>query len=388
MISTILEKSRLNIAYVAEGRLHGFMADTTHILQTIDAYRELGHQVKLFARKGDLETASLKDKYDLTHNFGLSLIQGRDWPQPWRRMSRLLNSMAVAREVRRSSRFDLILGREVYVLGALYRSGTPIIVEAHEMISRFQRPIFRRIIKHSSFFRLIVISTSLQDDFLNAFPELHAEKVKVIPNGVPKSRVLCPSSPIETLGNPSFKRLKVGYVGALYPGKGLEIVLPLASAFPDLEFHIVGGRQSDIEYWRKDDLSRNVIFHGHVDRGKIFSYLDAFDIVLLPSQIAISSFSGAESEYGRWTSPMKLFDYMARGRPILASDLPGIRDVVDDEISALLVPPDDIGAWKQSLVRMRDDAPLRSRLGAAARASCEANFTTIARAESTLEGLF
>lgn len=383
-----MKDPRLNIAYVAEGRLNSFMADTTHILQTIDAYRELGHQVKLFARSGDLQPNTFNVKYGLEHNFSHDLIQGRDWPQPWRRISRLLNSLAIAREVRRSGSFDLILGREVYVLGALYRSGIPIIVEAHEMISRFQRPIFRRLIKHNSFFRLIVITTSLQDEFFLAFPELPAEKVKVVPNGVPKSRVLFPSSQVKMHDNRSMKRLKVGYVGALYQGKGMEIVLPLASAMPDLEFHIVGGRQSDVEFWRKDGASSNIIFHGHKERSKIFSYLDAFDIAILPSQIAIRSFSGAKTDYGRWTSPMKLFDYMARGLPILASDLPGIRDVVDDEISALLVPPDDIEAWKNALVRLRDDASLRSRLGAAARASCEANFTTIARAESTLEGLF
>src|SRR5690606_19885917 len=82
----------------------------------------------------------------------------------------------------------------------------------------------------------------------------------------------------------------------------------------------------------------------------------------------------------RYTSPLKLFEYLALGRAIVASDLPAIREVLTHDVDALLVPPGDAAALAAAIGRLADDAALRTRLGAAARARAAA-FTWAARAE-------
>ena len=66
-------------------------------------------------------------------------------------------------------------------------------------------------------------------------------------------------------------------------------------------------------------------------------------------------------------SPLKLFEYMAAGRAIVASDLPAWSDVVAHGETALLLPPDDVAAWSEAIDRLLSDSDLRERLGEIAR---------------------
>jgi len=83
-------------------------------------------------------------------------------------------------------------------------------------------------------------------------------------------------------------------------------------------------------------------------------------------------------------SPMKMFEYMAAGRPILSSDLPVIHEVLDEDM-AVFCPPEDLSAWKNKLSALQDDPAQRERLGQAARSAVKA-YTWRARAENALKG--
>jgi glycosyltransferase involved in cell wall biosynthesis len=92
----------------------------------------------------------------------------------------------------------------------------------------------------------------------------------------------------------------------------------------------------------------------------VADYLAAADVLLLPN-------SARSTLSARHTSPMKAFEYMAAGRAIVASDLPSIREIYEDEVDALLVPPDDPEAFSRAIRRLLEDESLGRRLGAAAR---------------------
>lgn len=71
-------------------------------------------------------------------------------------------------------------------------------------------------------------------------------------------------------------------------------------------------------------------------------------------------------KHSRWTSPLKAFEYMSAGLPVVASDLENLREVFIDGETALLCPPDAPDAWEAALRRLAGDAALRHRLGAQA----------------------
>ena len=77
----------------------------------------------------------------------------------------------------------------------------------------------------------------------------------------------------------------------------------------------------------------------------------------------------SREEIGRWMSPLKLFEYMAAGKPILASDIPALREILADGGTALLLPPGDVAAWAAAARALLADPARAAALGARARAA-------------------
>ena len=123
------------------------------------------------------------------------------------------------------------------------------------------------------------------------------------------------------------------------------------------------------------DVARRVVFHGAVEPGRRFEWIHQVDICLLPlTETSIG---------GRYTSPLKLFEYMAAGKAIIVSDLPSMRQVLTSERDALLVPVGDPQAFARAIERMLQDTALCACLSMVARARAEA-FSWHKRAETIL----
>ena len=176
----------------------------------------------------------------------------------------------------------------------------------------------------------------------------------------------------------------VAYVGALYDGKGMEIVLPLAHRCPDVNFHIVGGRVQDIEHWKSKAVGlTNIFFHGFYPHAQVFSIMKKMDVLLAPNLTAIKGYGGI-TDIGKWTSPLKLFEYMAAKKPILASDIEVLREVLVHEKNSILCDPDDSEAWQAGLSRLLSDRELADRLTSKAFADLTEKYTWSKRAEALL----
>jgi glycosyltransferase involved in cell wall biosynthesis len=154
-----------------------------------------------------------------------------------------------------------------------------------------------------------------------------------------------------------------GHLGRFYVWKGLGTILGCAERLPDVRFVIVGGSPGELQEVAasaRDRRLSNVVLVGWVRPGEVADYLAASDVLLLPN-------SGKSALSARHTSPMKAFEYLAAGRPVVASDLPSLREIFASEVDALLVPPDDPDVFARAIRRLLDDRALSRRLSAAAR---------------------
>jgi glycosyltransferase involved in cell wall biosynthesis len=188
--------------------------------------------------------------------------------------------------------------------------------------------------------------------------------VAVIPDGVRLGRL--PPTPVVRDSNAPV----VAYAGHLYAWKGVEVLLRALARVPDARGLIVGGHPGEPDLARLKALATTlaidgrVTFTGLVEPGRVAELLKDADILTLPNPpSAIST---------RFTSPLKLFEYMAAGRPIVASDLPSVREVLHHEIDALLVPPGDHEAMAAAVERLLADRALSARLAEAALAAAPA----------------
>ncbi len=160
--------------------------------------------------------------------------------------------------------------------------------------------------------------------------------------------------------------ITAGYAGHLYPWKGIDVFVRAVALTPDIRGLIVGGHPGEADLARVtaliDDLgiSHRMTITGLVPPTQVAAALDGADVLVLPNtHSAISD---------RYTSPLKLFEYLTRGRAIVASDLPSIREILTDGQTALLVPAGNPEALAGALQRLGADGALRQRLATSAAA--------------------
>ncbi|MFA5830723.1 MAG: glycosyltransferase family 4 protein [Candidatus Paceibacterota bacterium] len=198
---------------------------------------------------------------------------------------------------------------------------------------------------------LVVISQGLKDFFMQK--GVLSEKILVANDGVDLKQfqnVFSCEQSRKSLGLPIYKKIIVysGSVG-LYDWKGLDIFLDSASFFDENTFFlIVGGSADETKKIQKKYLRKNILFVGQKEPNKIPPYLHSADVLIIPNKKGniVSS---------RYTSPMKLFEYMASGVPIVASDLPSIREILNEK-NSFLVQPDDASALANGIKKVLADA--------------------------------
>jgi glycosyltransferase involved in cell wall biosynthesis len=155
------------------------------------------------------------------------------------------------------------------------------------------------------------------------------------------------------------------YAGHLYPWKGVDVFVRALAITRGLRGLIVGGHPGEADRERVEGLARELgvmsrlEITGLVPPGDVERHLRSATMLVLPNSMSAIS--------DRYTSPLKLFEYMRLGRPIIASNLAAIREVLTDGKTALLVAPDDPEALAAALVRVGSDLGLAAALGAAAR---------------------
>jgi len=248
---------------------------------------------------------------------------------------------------------DLVYSR--FILGSYISAlfGYHTFFESHAPIwhgAKVGKLFFERLIRKKQFKKLIVISQELKNIYLNA-GYLCDSSIQVFPDGSDEVK-----EQKEVKNWPGRKNvLQIGYVGHLYPGKGLEIIAKVAPKIQDMDFHIIGGTEKDIAMWKEKICVTNVIFHGFIPHREIPRYLSKIDVCLLPNQRAIKA-GGWRSKRGpnisQYTSPLKMFEYMANKKAIIASDLPVLKEILNNN-NSILVQPEDVLAWKDAIISLK-----------------------------------
>ncbi len=368
----------MRIIYLSDSVIPSRTANSVHVMKMCDAFAENGHNVTLVARKPSGEDPDdVFSRYGIENGFGIVLLNKPDFPG-----GSLIYAVNSVLEARRKST-DLVYSRYLPSAVLAAASGTPVIFEAHVPVrtdNPFKRLIFNKFMNSRSMRKIVVISNALKEHFVNNY-QVESNRVIVAHDAAE----LPFSDNKKKLGGKG--KLKAGYVGQLYPGKGMELIAELAARCGDVDFHIVGGTEDDISFW-KNSLSgcHNVIFHGFVDHSETQTYINAFDVVLAPYQSRVSSHDGGRN-IALWMSPLKIFEYMAAGKPIICSDIPVLREVLADGRNALLCDPVNIDKWAETLRKLNTDNALKKTLGENAKKDFIENYTWKIRAKNVLAGL-
>jgi glycosyltransferase involved in cell wall biosynthesis len=347
----------MKIAYLCHSPIPSNVASSIHVMRVCQALAQLGADVTLFCPavpRGKMDPAQIHDFYGVQPVFKIRRLPR---PQSW--TDRIISTPRMFRWQVTLRRFDLIYARcNAWAPYRLHKVMHPMILEAHLLHDKDNTA---RLLRSPWVRGLVVISEVLRRDYV-AMYELGDLKVLVAHDGAD------PASARDPVQLPGVGSVKCGYVGNLYRGKGMEMIIPLAERCPQVDFHVFGGTEDQVAMWRAamgaSEIA-NLWLHGSLRPADTDAARLACDLLIAPYQEVVRG-AGDQGDLARWMSPLKIFEYMAAGRAIIASDLPTLREVLRDRENALLVPPDDLEAWTNAVSELAADATLRQRLSARA----------------------
>ena len=265
----------------------------------------------------------------------------------------------------------------------------PSVMEFHDYpMGKFGPHLFTRYISNST--KKLTLCTTralaqgLEEKYKFTFEK---EALQIAPNGVELERYQNLPEPAKARRELGMKDgLTVAYSGHFYPGRGMDVLLEIAKALPGINFLWMGGRPTDIAPWKEKlaELSiNNVTITGFIPNSQLPLYQAAADILLMPYSRTISGSSGGNIV--RVINPMKMFDYLATGRAIIASDIPVFHEILSDK-NVVFCQPEDSRDWVEALQALSKDADKREKLGSQAKADA-AQYTWKRRAQTSLDKL-
>jgi len=369
----------MKIVYIIASTIPSRTANSIHVMKMCQAFAQNGHEVTLIVPDNQANcepgVEDVFDFYGVERCFEILYLP----LLPVKGKGLIFGALAGGKAKRLQP--DLVYGRDLPGCFSASLQGLPVVFESHAPIEgSFYSTIFRMFIKRPTLRKFVVITHALKDYYSERYPFL-SEKIIVAPDGAdPVSKNIKPI----TLPNKG-KRLQVGYVGHLYPGRGIDVIYQLAERCPWADFHVVGGTNEDIDTIRTRMASlANLHLHGFIPPAEVERYRIAFDILLAPYQRKVSVAGGGTTTTEKWMSPLKVFEYMAAGKPIICSDLPVLREVLVDKQNALLCDPENIDSWEKALITLSGNESMRIQLGETAQKDFARRYSWRSRAEKLL----
>jgi glycosyltransferase involved in cell wall biosynthesis len=364
----------MKIIYLANVRLPTEKAHGLQIMKMCQAFAILGHEVELVVprRLNNLPQDPFA-YYGLPGNFKIVKLPCLDlilWDKILGNLSFWLASASFFISCKiflLFRKYDIVYTREEQFISFLKLS----FLELHslpEKIRFYHRFFWRR------FKRIVVLTSFIKTALIDS--GIAAAKISVAPDGVDLAEFDLDVSQGEArqkLNLPSDKKLAV-YTGHLYDWKGAQTIADAAKYLPaDAQVVFVGGTAEDVEKFKeKNNNIENIIIAGHQPHSQIPLYLKAADVLVLPN-------SGKEKISQFYTSPLKMFEYMASGVPIVASDLPALREILNEN-NSVLVEPDNPGALAEGIKMILADNQQAQKISHQSLAEAQ-NYSWLKRAE-------
>ena len=350
----------MTIIYPVDQRLLSGKAHDILIVRTCHALASLGHTVFLIMQETDVDPETFWRHYGIQSVPGLQIFSipvrrgknGISWRFLYRRLC-FLKIQALLRSIP----VDLIYLSELKLAGyLLHRSSSlkkPIVYEFHNL-KAFDSEPFRPDPAEEKVYReatsVIVTTKSLCGMLKQLYGARQGEAIVSLASDL----FLEPFS-----FRPAGKEdeSKIFYLGQHYPLQGVDLLVEAMAYLPGCRLYTVGGRPGEIESLKevaeRYGVASRVHFHGFVRPSEIPPLLGTADVMVIPSRNA-----------GRmpYVAHTKIYEYMAYGRPIVATDLPSIRELLADRHNAILVSPDDPKTLAEGIRMILSDPILAEKM--------------------------
>jgi glycosyltransferase involved in cell wall biosynthesis len=385
------------IFYLSRAKLPSDKTHSLSIMKVCQAFADAGYNVLLSGQAPAPDSPDPILYYGLDGGFHVVTNRLESWlDNPFIRLFKL-DSLVMAirnRDLIKAFDPDIVYSRLTLLQMAFVPRDKPIIYETHSLGSlsktRWHKLLFSYLVKYRNLKKIVVTTEFLAEEIRQLFPTAQV--------------VLAPLSaepPVDIAQDEiaTFRRQNlqgeqfdhhVGYTGNLDTTglRGIQIICQLAGQMPGVAFHVVGGKPDDVTYWKSyiealPQHHNNIYFYGYRNPNDIPYFLYLFDVVLAPLQYRPT----LQAPLGQGMSPLKIAQYMAYSKAIVASNIPAHREILHDGTTALLVRHDDIDEWASAIQRVLTDDELRRTVAQNAQQIYFSQFTPDKRIARIMDGL-
>ena len=315
------------INYVCEVNYPNTSAYAIHVAKMCNALANENQKVNLIVPHSSSGIKKISNDFNLTNNFNLVTIFKKKKKINF--FIRIIFSIYILREIK-SNKENFFITRSVIfaLIGSVFNRN--IIVELHHELSGFSKIFYNLffVFKLIQNMKYIFIHKNLIKKFL-----------------IPKNLRIVLDDAAEPNDYKTYKNVKklkktCVYVGSFYEGKGIEIILELSKKLPDYKFHLYG----DNKFLPKIILNKNIKLFNYKTYKYIPKILSKYDIALMPYLNKVKA-RHKTLNISNNMSPLKMFDYLASGMLILATNLKVYNHILKNRFNSILINENKIDDW-------------------------------------------
>lgn len=360
----------MNIGILTGGRIPTPFASSFNVMKMAQGFASLGHHVEVVTA-ASLKISRWKKKIlNIPSHYGLQQNIKITWLNPSVKAYITGSTSHDVLYCQRAAKyaeekFDVAYCRSYLIPYYTAQAGLPTFIETHTI--NYDIPPLQKIYEAAhldNFKGLVTIHEKIKHEHVRrGIPE---EKVLVLEDGVDLQRFNIEDDPQVWRRHLGLKKnlFYAVYCGHLYKEKGIEIIIEAAKRLQgqkDLQFLLVGGLVKDRKYWQKycqRAKIHNILFTGFVANSDVPKYLKAADCLLLPYKMDMNY----EVMDINTTSPLKLFEYMAAKRAIIATNIPVVNKILRNGKNALLAEQ-WIDNFISKIIECKTNSQNRKKLG-------------------------
>ncbi len=336
------------INYITFSSIPSPLASSLQIIKTCENLSKNNYEITLIKPSTGLKKFSIKKYYGLKHNVNIKEIKGIDsFPQGIKFYLYCFYCLIYILQNKQS----ITITRNYFICYLLLLFRKKVILEIHHD-TKYEGKVIKFILKFSNFFKkknlinIIAISNSVKSFFIKKY-NIQNKKITVLPSG----------SSIRVKGQPTLcknKRFKIGYFGSISPSKGINLLIRLSKIDQENDYYIFGGSKKKINEIKKKNINKNLFLKESVSYTEIPKLMLEMDILTLPYTKNIKAW-GEVDDITKYTSPLKLFDYLAVGKMIISSDLKVLREVISSKNAYFVRNYENVFEWKKKIILAKNN---------------------------------
>ena len=338
----------MRICYMTNSTIPAKSANSIATLKICEAFAQLNNDVLLITRNSNTRIEEIYKLYNIKFKFKIKSIKNfKDFPLKFKYYLFSLISIIASLNFKP----DLYITRNLFTCFLLVLFRKKVIIELHNDISHETR-LVKILIRLTNYLnskyilKIITITNSVKYEYVSNKYALE-NKTLVLPSGS--------SIKNKFKFNLNKKEFKIGYFGSLYKSRGIDLIFELSKIDKENKYYLYGDL-TQVAKSKFNNPSKNLKIKNYLPYNKIPTVLDKMDILLMPYVSSITV-HGNVSNITKYTSPLKLFDYLCAGKIIICSDYKVLKEIIKDKKNAIFIKNyKNPYSWKKEILKLKNQS--------------------------------